>query len=884
MSHTRNPSALGVSLEVALLFNTTMVRFQKIKNKKNLIQTKMKLKDDLLTLLDVELTDRRKDTVCDALLLIVDKIGDYALVKSCLHKIINAKGVSRRMLGVVYAYTAKVAYINKDPEVPIKKIELYYKLAVEYQCQNISKEVHYALGEYHILDKRHAEALFHFDKLILVDDIDYKITGYFSGGVCLQALNKLVLAQQYYEKCVAIYEANPAQPPHCLETISNCAHNCAKLLDNYDGDITSDSERALYYYRIAAKLKNKYSLHDLAYKYEHGEDVLVDKKKAISFYRQAVNLGNIDSTLNLYLLLEETHQDSSEQFKILKKMHGDSLVCRNVSVVYLQKYRSELQKFENHDDAKKLPQVIEYADLAFQYSLLAAASDEACAIFNLGVFYHLGIGTERNESLAEKYYLRARDRGLRGIDGNLSNLYQDKLIEFKDHPSTMLEFNILDRKDVTDTTGRSVVKKQYFESKLLEQSLKINTDINEIANEEISHQHKITRLLEHDVITLDIVNIVTLLHRLGTLTEKSLNRRDFHNAQLPRIFEFIREAEKKLDLNLFDGVQVTHLIESMSKLYLQPQVNNIGEFIQKLYVEALRLLDKLDSRSLTTIVYAASRLDAESSILKDILPTLIQCILDKKDDLDLYGFAKCIYAVAIFDNTKKGLINEGVIKLLLQFSSQIFKTTVNAKMRLQIIESELIIIRQLYTASFYFSKKYPHLVTSSQSKSLEHWKSQLLKVPAHGKVSILQSEVTCFIKQYFPECHIERLINTLPVDAFFELSIQQGFILQVDGPSHFLHASENTPKPTQKSQFRSAFLKLEHPVICVDYYDWDTLKTDKQKADYLTALAKTIDVTLEDKWETPRSYPKTLFSAKEPKTPTTPKTATSPQRPAPNSA
>jgi hypothetical protein len=582
--------------------------------------------------------------------------------------------------------------------------------------------------------------------------------------------------------------------------------------------------------------------------------------------------------------LDEAHQDSSKQLKILKKMKDDPLVCRNVSVVYLRKYRSELQQFENPNDAKKLPHVIEYAKLAFEYSLLAAASGDAFAEFNLGVFYHLGIGTDKNESLAEKYYLRARDKGLRGIAGNLGNLYKDKLIEFKDNQSSILEFNILDRRDVMRPTSSSEFYKVYYEYELLAQSLKINSDIDKIANEEVSHQQKIARILEHDIVTLNIDNIVTLIHRLGVLTEKSLNSRDFHNARLPRVFQFIHEAEKKLDLNLFDGLQISHLIDGVSKLYLQPQVNNIGKFIQKLYVEALRLLDKLNSRSITTIIYAATRLDAESSILKDILPVLIQRILDKKDDVDLYGFAKCFYAAAIYDNAKKDLISGDVIKLLLQFSTQIFKNTVNAKMRQQIIESELIIVRQLYTASFYFSKKYPDLVTNLQSKSLDHWKNQMLKVPAHGRESILQREVTCFIKQYFPECHIERLINTQPVDALFELSHQHGFILQVDGPSHFLHDSEKTPKPTQKLKFRNAFLELEHPVICVAYYDWDNLETDKQKASYLSTLAKTINVTLEDKWKTtPRSYPKTFFPTRDPKAPGTPKSAPPTQHLTPNS-
>jgi hypothetical protein len=83
--------------------------------------------------------------------------------------------------------------------------------------------------------------------------------------------------------------------------------------------------------------------------------------------------------------------------------------------------------------------------------------------------------------------------------------------------------------------------------------------------------------------------------------------------------------------------------------------------------------------------------------------------------------------------------------------------------------------------------------------------------------------------------------------------VDKGFILQVDGPTHYLHAPEAVPVLTQKTLFRNALLNFSKPVVCVDYFKWDAYVTDVEKAEYLSLLLSKINIKLENKWEKPKS-------------------------------
>jgi TPR repeat protein/sulfur relay (sulfurtransferase) DsrC/TusE family protein len=867
MAHPRNK--IHKVSDAATLFKSVQLFYEYTEITKSKTD-RIKLKDMLLTLLNKELSEVTLETVSMTLMRTVLLIDNYTFIKTSAEKIIARKGVPKKVLKHVYRDAAHYAIINNDPKTSKKKIEEYYELSVVCGCEDFTQEIHGYLARYYFADQKFVDAIPHLEKLITSKQLSFKLMALGNLGICFHMTNKLTEAQQCYEKVVAIYEADPSLDQKHHEMVSNCAHNCAKLLDNYDGDIASDPEKAVRYYHIGAKLNNRYSLHDLGFKYDNGEDVLADVNKAIYFYRKALALGNKDSLINLFIILQQNHKNYSNELQQLKKMKDHPNVNTHLCHHYILEFRT-IMRSDNPDSAANISALQECGKLAFQYGKLAVATGSGVAELNMGALYHYGVGVEKSFSRAEQYYLSALKRGYKGANRNLSALYNDKLQD-----SCKSSIAELETTSTPALAGRprDEILKELFKRDVELQSTRINTDLISVVHDpEIENEEKILILLDHKIENLETTNLPLLINRLGVLTEKSLTRRDFHNSQLAKIREFLNEVELKLDLQAFDTAQLTSLIEGVSKLYLQAQAIDIGKLASKLYLEVMRLILEFDVKQLISIFYAASRLDFVENIFKDYLPKIITHLMSKKDDFDLYDFSKCIYAAALLNNSQKNLIGEDVISVLLDVCVSIFENKGSAKIKKQMDDPELIFVRQVYMASFYFSKKYPTLSNETLLSSIAFWKAKLAEVQANFKISYFQDDVTHFIRQYYPEYQKEYVVNSLSVDVYIQISETKGFILQADGPSHFLHDIDAVPKPTQKAQFRDAFLRFDHDVICVAYHEWGAVT---QRQDYIATLLREINITLEDKWILPKNYPKTLFQQSDSKSPSTP-TPTSPR-------
>ena len=79
---------------------------------------------------------------------------------------------------------------------------------------------------------------------------------------------------------------------------SDAMFNLAVIYDNGFG-VPVDKTRALYYYKEASQLSNKFAQYNLGWKYFNGESVNKDVIKAFELYKAAADFGHPQAMFNL---------------------------------------------------------------------------------------------------------------------------------------------------------------------------------------------------------------------------------------------------------------------------------------------------------------------------------------------------------------------------------------------------------------------------------------------------------------------------------------------------------------------------------------------------------------------------------------------------------
>ncbi len=792
----------------------------------------------------------------------VAKSADYhALAKRMLDAISN-KHFTKPNKQDLYKHAIMLAIERKAFESDFRRLEIYMLYLTNSKVADLPPDIYRSFGAHYFVARAFEKAVTHFKALSQLKNIPAQFLGYINLGQCYKEMGNLTTAVEHYTEVIKIYEAHLKSDAiaACKEYISIAAHNCAKLLDNYEGDITTEPEMALYYYRVGAKLNSLYSLHDLGYKYENGEDVRRNFNTAIDYYRRASKLGNIDSLNNLFTLLNALKLDSSIELDMLEKTE-DSVESRvTLMTYYLRKYRDKLEAKRFNDAETK-----EFGNKAFIYAK-STARLKPYTLHNLAVMYHFGIGVECNEHIAEKLYIESVDSGFEMSKAHLEVIYEDRLAGRKSKANFIdvlgAKPNLSEIEIPTDNYLKSLNMSLVFVENKIE--LDINTTLE---NDDLAKKNKIIELLKHNVSLLNVASLVNVIHQVGGLTEILLSQRQFHNEQLSSVFLILKEVEKRLALQAFDYTQIANLIEGLSKFYLQKNTNDLEKLFLNLYQEALRLCDKKNVGAQVKIIYAATRLEASHIVIKEVIPQLIVKVDFEK--LDFYRFAKYYYAMAILSYSSPQLLPSTEIEKLIACSEN---------MLMQIQSGDEFILRQNNVANYFFVFSHPKLFESKKDAAKQALSNLSDNFEMNTRSSDLQKRVIDIGAQYYPDYVEEEVINTFPVDAYFSTNVNEGFILQVDGPTHYLHALGVEPIRTQKTIFRNAVLSFSKPVVSVPYYKWDALKSDSDCEDYFKSLLSEINIKVGDKWKKPKQTSSFWYqqtSSSEPESAKSPRSARS---------
>lgn len=181
-------------------------------------------------------------------------------------------------------------------------------------------------------------------------------------------------------------------------------------------------EMAYEFYSKACELKNSLGMMCLGRMYEEGKGALKDIKKAIEFYQQAANIGNIYAAYNLaliyvadYYILEDMEEKVIMPIKSFIES-GDSSAINNTGCSYEKQGDIEKSKGNLGEANQFYTQAVEFYRWAVRYH-------NNIGITNLARMFEEGKGVDRNINIAIKLYEIAVTLGNLDAMVNLGRIY-----------------------------------------------------------------------------------------------------------------------------------------------------------------------------------------------------------------------------------------------------------------------------------------------------------------------------------------------------------------------------------------------------------------------------------------------------------------------------
>jgi tetratricopeptide (TPR) repeat protein len=678
--------------------------------------------------------------------------------------------------------------------------------------------------------------------------------GYFHVGQTYQEMNKIELAITNYRKVIDIWtERDPSVPTLDQQIFSTecAAHALAKIHDGSLGETYADSVKAFEYYKLAGSLGKPESNHDLGYKYQMGEDTEADVDQAIIYYRLASSKDFLKSRVTLGHILVNIKkidiQEGLEHLTIAFEQDEDNqsrlFAAEYLGTYYLTDYQNKLADNASADELEPI------AKKAVDFLKISVASPHRpTAWHNLGCTFALGIGVKKNCIEAINCLQKAYTMGLEDSLKGLIRLYVILITSENDH--TFRKKYLSDfQKFCNDNNIEADLDVLVEHSELRHQSsLNLERSIfNYAYDNSLELQTRIENILNTPLTNLCPTNLSTIIDKLGFLTEKTLKKFDFHLSKQAHILILIRKVLDYLneDTQRFTSAQLVQLIRGISKFNLNGSLELIPITVAKLFQQVKKDLNTFTLIEQVNICFATTRLDPgiiPYAILKQITRSLLAQIdkLDQQSDINL------LYTVCLLnlpERSKAWLINLGPLV------KKIIPTLVST--------TNIIPLHQTYLALSFLSINKLHTATIT-TEVLNNLAKQILKLPPLVSISKLQSEVIRSLDQFVDNSTVEARVDIFSVDALVEFSPTQKFILEVDGPTHYLHGI-NKPVPGLRMQIRDLLLRTHYPLVTVPYYQWKPLQTDNDQIDFLRTKLKTINIELPDQPVQNHRY--RLFSA-----------------------
>jgi TPR repeat protein len=283
---------------------------------------------------------------------------------------------------------------------------------------------------------------------------------------------QLTLAETYEEGRKAYLDRNYKEAFDILEPLAKDGNSEAQkmlgIMYDYGHGVSSNSEKALYWYLLSAEQGHPAVQYQVGAKYFRGDGVKQNYKEAARWWEMAANGGQVDAQFNLGLMyfrglsIEADDTKAASLFsQAAEQGHGHS----QYSLAVMYAFGRGVEK--------------DYAT-ALQWFEKSAAQDIGQAQFNLGVFYENGYGVDKDIELARRWYEKAAAQGTTEAEKKLLAL--DVAEEIDEEESALVEdAEVAAESAVTESSEQVVDGSNEDESNETDRNLLDDYDVNDIA-------------------------------------------------------------------------------------------------------------------------------------------------------------------------------------------------------------------------------------------------------------------------------------------------------------------------------------------------------------------------------------------------------------------
>ena len=646
----------------------------------------------------------------------------------------------------------------------------------------------------------------------------------------------------FLKEIINIYENKGEPLTEFASAAGQAAHGLSKIYEGQYGRMFWNADREIHYLKYSANLGYGRGCNDIGYKYHYGEDVEIDLDLASKYYQSAIDSGHYPALLELgnIKLFSKNGTENAEGIKLLETALAypelEGLAARNLGLFYLRE--SCLLREDNED----IPFSISFSALSYLKTAMRHEMPEGYYFFGILLLDGIGISQDVLGSLG--YFQKALSLGVSQAVDEIVRVYTFLINDEKDtkiRKKYILEFkSFCQQNDVEFNED----KLKEIDQLNIKRSREIYDTINlKSYDNELHETDRINQLLEIDLETLNCNNLCMLIFQLGYLVNKCYGIRDFYKDNYLKLYKVVNEIYSRLhDRELrFNTDHLRFLISGISHLSFKNDNLYYKYTIRKLFSRAVTEIKNIAIDDICEITLAATRLDSDLNIFEN-LKLLIDESVMKFHNLSDIRKIQLLYILVTFHSEILPDISADDMK-------KIVKTCVNhAKITVNYVEAN-----SLYSSLKFLKLKNicAELIESEVLDRLRKYFLAVYKTKSNPKgkfplnKSKLQSEVIDCLSQIIHPRNIieEKFITTYPVDALVRLSPTTTFILQVDGPTHFLHGiNDITPTVAPRTKFRDDYLGFYYPIIKVDYLTWGEFKTYKERSNYLKSLLAKIEI------------------------------------------
>ncbi len=218
---------------------------------------------------------------------------------------------------------------------------------------------------------------------------------------------------------------------------------------------------------------------------------------------------------------------------------------------------------------------------------------------------------------------------------------------------------------------------------------------------------------------------------------------------------------------------------------------------------------------LVIIIYQLACMGLPYNVISEDVEPLLNSLWARHAELTPSQKVLLLYSIVLLEHAQSELAPESLQKILRSMTNNLLHSIKDQQEFLNGLDRKQLLLVMSHLQGKRFSAK--NLLQTLQETLAENGEA---KAQSSTHISKFQSQVYEAVKLIFPSATQEDIFGNFPVDIVIRVDMQV-FILQVNGPTHFLYNENGQPVSHPKEHFHKAIIEetANGTVIMINYFE-----------------------------------------------------------------